>query len=483
MLATSSFDTPAVALLLAGAAVGIVFAIVFALRFAASFPSLPAPGPETSDLGPEPPAVANLLVNRCHPTRAAAAATLIDLAARKHLELFEAGPDRFVVRLTTRAGGELTRYERQVLDLVKEKAVGGSAPLEAVQLDGGRADGWHERFARHVAEDAKARGLLRGRWGRNDWVAFGVLAGAALVLVAGGLFAARVENLRRGSSSHSFHRADWFLVALLAWAALLGGIRALRTVRYSTAGVAAAARWLGVKRFLRHDRSFADAPPAAVAVWDRILAYGTALGVARAAAAGVPIGAEDAHTAWSRQGGDWHQLHVEYPSHFGYGEPPRAVALKGLGRTVWWGALAFIVLPVVARVVWSIGSDATHDSHLTDSALLGLVAVFFVGSIAIGAYLLVRLADGVIRLWRGTADLRATTTVEGMVVKHRSANTGGWFAVDPGAVDHVKALHPPPGTALPQVGTTIRVTMTPHLHHVESVDPVDAPRGTTPAPR
>jgi hypothetical protein len=271
---------------------------------------------------------------------------------------------------------------------------------------------------------------------------------------------------------------------LFAWLALLGAIRALRTVRYSTAGVAAAARWLGVKRFLRHDRTFADATPAAVAVWDRILAYGTALGVARAAAAGVPIGAEDAHTAWSRQGGDWHQLHVEYPTHFGYGEPPRAVALRGLGRTVWWGALAFIVLPVVMRVVWSIGSDATHDSRLTNSALLGLVGVFFVGSIAIGAYLLVRLADGVIRLWRGAADLRATTTVEGMVVKVLRA--GVWFAVDPGAVDHVKALHPPPGAALPQVGSNVRVTITPHLHHVESVesvDPVGAPPGTTPASR
>jgi hypothetical protein len=467
VLAASSFDTTSVALLVAGAAAGLAFAVVFAMRFATSFPALPPAGPETSELGEEPPAVANLLVNRCHPTRAASAATVIDLAARGQVELFEAGPGNFVIRLHTDAAAGLTSYERQVLELLDEKAVGGSAPVQAIQLDADRADAWHRQFSKHVVDDARSRGLLRGRWSRADWRLFAGLSAVALALVATGLFAARVEDVHRTSRSEPFHRVDWFWVALIAWVVILAGIRALRAVRYSPAGLAAASRWLGVKRFLQHDATFADATPAGVAVWDRLLAYGTAVGIAHGAADAIPLGAEDAHTAWSRQGGDWHQLHVEYPRHFGYGERPASVALGGLARSVFWGALAFVVVPVTARGVWSIGSDALRGSDTASAALITLVGVFLVAFGVIGGYLLVRLADGLIRLWRGLADLGSTTTVEGLVVK--SAHDGSWFAVDPGHVDHVAALHAADAT-LPRTGTTVRVTLTPHLHHVDRVD-------------
>jgi hypothetical protein len=168
--AATNFTATAVALLIASAAVAVTFAVVFAVRFAASFPDLPAPGPETSELGSEPPAIANLLVNRCAVTSAAAAATLIDLAARRHVELFEVGPDRLVVRVRTARSEPLTVYEEQVMALVREKAVGGSAPLEAIQLDGSEAQAWRKRFADSVVVDAKRRGLLRGRWSRLDWL-------------------------------------------------------------------------------------------------------------------------------------------------------------------------------------------------------------------------------------------------------------------------------------------------------------------------
>ncbi len=108
VLAAANFTAASIALLVLGGAFALLFAIVFGVRWAASFPDLPTPGPETSDLGAEPPAIANLLVNRCNVTSSAAAATLIDLAARGHLELFEAGPGQFVVRLRSAADDPLT---------------------------------------------------------------------------------------------------------------------------------------------------------------------------------------------------------------------------------------------------------------------------------------------------------------------------------------------------------------------------------------
>ena len=481
MLAVADFTPTATALLIAAGAAGAVFGVVFAVRFAASFPALPSPGPETSDLGDEPPAVANLLANRCQVTHAAAAATLLDLAARGHLELFEAGVDRYVVRLRGAATSEaLMPYEEQVLDLVEARATGGSAPLEAVQLSDDEAAGWHARFTRSVLRDARARGLLRGRWSRVDWVVFAVVAGAAWLLLASGLDVAHVEQTARAASTSSrrFKPEDWYWVGIAGWALTLTVISRLRAIRYSRAGTQAAARWLGVKRFLAHDRSFGDAPPAAVAIWQRLLAYGTALGAARAAAAAIPLSVEDRRTAWSRAGGDWHQVHIEYPRHFGYGERPGTVLLGGLVRVLFWGALCFVLLPVAANAAWSAGSDVLHRNTVQQGAVVALVVAFTVVFGIIAVVLLVRFADGAVRTWRGAADLRRTRTVEGPVVKVIGA--GRWFAVDPGHVDHVRAWHP--GVApLPPRGASVRVTVTPRLCFVSALDVVAPPTAPTPA--
>jgi hypothetical protein len=222
-LATVNFTPAAVALLIASAGAAIVWAIAFVIRFATSFPALPRPGPETSELGrdPEPPAIANLLVNRCNVTSAAAAATLIDLVARRHLDLSEVGPERFVVRLRSDADDDpLTGYEQQVITLVLDRATGGSAPLEAIELDESQASGWRDRFAKSVVADAKARGLLRGRWTRADWIGFGLLAAVALLLLAAGLYVANVHESAK-SNGKSFGRQNWFFVALAAWLGVL----------------------------------------------------------------------------------------------------------------------------------------------------------------------------------------------------------------------------------------------------------------------
>jgi Predicted membrane protein (DUF2207) C-terminal domain len=452
----------------------LAFAVYFVVRWAASFPDLPAPGPETSDLGPEPPAIANLLVNRCHVTSAAAAATLVDLAARRHLELQELDATHFVVRIVTGPAEQLTDYEDQVMSLVRQKATGGSAPLEAIELDESDAASWRSRFARHVVDDARKRGLLRGRWTRTDWIVFGVLTAAVLLAIAGGLFLAHVEETSKTKGDKRFDRDSWFLVALVGWFIVMAALRRLRSIRYSAAGEAATARWLGVKRYLVHDASFGDTPPAGVAIWNRLLAYGAAIGAAHGAVAAIPLEEEDPDVAWSRVGGNWHQVHVEYPTRFGYGERPMDVFLNGALRVVLWGACAFVILPIVVNLVWDAASDGLETA--SDGATFGFVAGFVLAFLAVAVFLLVHLADAAIRTYRGLADLRHTVTVDGQVVKHHSTEGMRWFAVDPGRVDEVKACRPGDDGAYPPRGANVQLVLTPHLHHVVSVHVVEPDR-------
>src|SRR5262249_38509945 len=137
-------------LLVAGGVVAAIPFGVFVTRWFATLPALPPSGPEVPDLGPESPAVADLLGHRCPVSSAAAAATLLDLAARRRLLLFEAGPGKTIVRVRGSEAEPLTDYEEQLLDLVKAKATGGSAPLEAIELEQSDAVRWRKEFAKKV---------------------------------------------------------------------------------------------------------------------------------------------------------------------------------------------------------------------------------------------------------------------------------------------------------------------------------------------
>ena len=85
------------------------------------------------------------------------------------------------------------------------------------------------------------------------------------------------------------------------------------TLMDKQAGREVAARWLGVKGWLRNTEAFADLPPSAVAVWDRYLSYGDALGVTRVCSAVIDLGMGDRKRVWSSFGGTWHRVRVQYP--------------------------------------------------------------------------------------------------------------------------------------------------------------------------
>jgi hypothetical protein len=452
--------------------------VLFVLWFRRA-PRVPRPGPETAELGDEPPAVVNLLVNQWSVTSAAVPATLVDLAARRVIRLEEVGPDRFVVR--TRAQelpADLTSYESQVLALVEARATGGSAPVEVLQLGTGEAERWLAGFSTAVIEDAERRGLASRGLPRRDWIALGVLLAVALALLAWSLELAHVDT-SQGAKRSRQDGGSWFAVAGVVWLGALLGAGRIRVVRATRAGRAACARWLGVRTHLRHNERFRDEPPAGVAVWGRTLAYGLALGANRAAAAALPIGPDDPDHAWSRERGSWRQLTIRYRRRFGGGEPAREVLTHGVLRLLGWGLVGFLVLPIAIKFLWDVVPDAMKNDG--DVAPLGITLVFVAIPAVAAAYIGVHIVDAVARTWRGAYDLRHPAIVEGVVVKLHD----GWFAVDDGTADHVDAMHGASAPAL-DIGDRVRVTFTPKLHHVDAVSRVvprtEAPDGLVQAP-
>src|SRR5262249_17470088 len=103
----------------------------------------------------------------------------------------------------------------------------------------------------------------------------------------------------------------------IAWFLVGGALGALCSIypgeRDTELGRTVAARWLGLRRWLRAQEGVAMLPPASVAGWDRYLPYGAALGVTRVASTVLDLGAGSRRRLWSSYGGTWHRMKVHYP--------------------------------------------------------------------------------------------------------------------------------------------------------------------------
>ncbi len=237
------------------------------------------PGPPTMELGSEPPALVNLLVTRCELDADAADATLLDLAARRILELHQPGddPGGLLVKVRVAEPAGLLPYERRVLDRVREIAGDRLTPLSEITeryADGGPS--WFQQLRTEVVMDARRRGLTRDR----ELVGVGVVASMPVAMALSGL--GGVPFLPKGGASPGEEFAwfaGWAFGAGFILVVLLGVAHLhLRGERYTRAGREVGARWLGVARWLSGFESLAELPPAAVAVWDLYLACGVALG-------------------------------------------------------------------------------------------------------------------------------------------------------------------------------------------------------------
>lgn len=457
------------ALLLAAGIISLgVWLLAFGFRWLQTRPDLPDAGPEISEIpaNPESPGVVNFLVNNWRATPSGISATIVDLAARRILGLDLVGIDGTVVRLRDRpAKGALTGYEQQVYDLVAGRATGGSAPIEAIRLDENAAERWIKKFERAVIDEARDKGLARRRWERIDYLIVGIGLVFVLGFFALAFGAAHVGASDPGSSNSSNISAwDWLMGAGFAWFAAMGLITRSQAVTDTPKGKEVCARWMGMRDYFRHSQAFDGQPPASVAIWDRLLAYGVAVGAARDAAEGLPVIAEDPHTAWTRTGGAWRELRIEYPVRFGWGQWPVKVFFEGIVRTLFWGGIAYVLLPVVAVIGWGVLQDGIDGTTFEQRQITIIVAVFAVAATVMGIYLSARAFGGLVRLVRGARDLGHRKTVEGDVVKvHR-----GRFAVDDGKSPAVKAFFLP---AQPRVtrGQRVRAVVSPHLGHLFSL--------------
>ncbi len=430
------------------------YLILYLLALAATRPVRPEAAPATQDLpGDEPPAVVSLLAGRWELGEDAAESTLVDLAARRYLEFRQPGNDpmQTTVHVCDPNPAGLTPYERMVFDRVAGLTVGGVVPLPALTFrDSAAAKGFEKRLKARVIADARTRGLSQRRFGPGLLALLTAMAAAA----ATGVALAVLATLRNPGTLI----ASWMVTMTV-----LSGI-AHRPLgeRDTGSGRLVAARWLGVRAWLRNTEAFAELPPAAVAVWDRYLSYGCALGTTRVTSAVIDLGMGNRKRVWSSFGGtsdrsgsatsgaardpdpSWHRVRVRYPAFWPrYGNTAtrlivRGVLSAGVGYLLlrFWtpGVAAAAREPGIGHRIVDVSAGVRHAGLLVGGLLLGY-----------GLYLLVRT----------TIDVAVPKTVTGQVLWREvwRSTSGGenapprpwlhYLAIDDGVDDRTTAWAAP----------------------------------------
>jgi hypothetical protein len=459
----------------------------------------PHEGPVTSQLRDEPPAVVNMLTHDWQVTASAAAATVLDLAVRKYIEIVQISPEQDVVELrrTGRDAKDLQPYERQVLDHLRRKAIDGVVPAAALTTGPAAAsDAWWRRFRRSVEKDARYRGLSRPRFPAWVTVTFGI----GLVVLLGGLLLAL--SSARDAAPDDGPRL-WSVIGAIG----LVGLCAVLAKRFdrdrqrdTDAGRESASHWLGVRRGYTGGR-YDELTPAAVILYERHLAYAAAMDAARRTVARLPLSAEDDRLAWSHEGDRWRQVEVHYPSRrIGWGEGPGRAMVSGL---VWTATLAIPIfvwlrfgsdlrqqLEDAARSIGQVDDPSVrlYDGDVAHHIAVGVTWAIVVVLLAITINAVGR---GVIRLVRGLLDAGREERVRGMVVRRRTwprqrgteSVEVHWIAVDDGTTERIRAFVARPGlAALVHQDDEVELGVTPFLGFVRTAT-VTANAPALPAPQ
>jgi hypothetical protein len=404
-------------------------------RFATRVRSLP-PGPATPDLGREPPAVVNLLLHQRHVTEDAAEATLLDLAARRVIELRapDADPAHTTVHLRHPDPAGLTNYERRVLQRVRDRAVGGVAPLSAlVFTDRDDAEKWTDEFGEDVVAEATAHGLTSRRLSLPVALVFGLSALVIPVSIAVALLVLARSVAEGGDRADAYGSALgaalWSLPVLAAaWTATAG----LRALRLSAAGRSRARYWLGVRDWLNAHPTFDELPPSAAMVWDRYLAYGAALGGTAATSRVIDLGLGGHRRPWSSYGGRWRRVRVQ------------RLSLWAQQRVSPFAVYSAVVVLLLAPLCFGyVASLLRGPGRLVG---IGLAAV---GPL-VAVYLLIRQIADRGQPMRFTGQVLWVRAMLGADEDKRTASTFRTFAIDDGTSDEIR-----PWLAMDVVGADV----------------------------
>lgn len=461
---------------LVGIGAVLAWAGLLGLLAAANEPRRVKPGPQTLDLvGDEPPAVVNLVTADWVLGHEAVPATLLDLAGRKYLAIESQGDDT-LVSLTRKVPDRLADFEAMVYEHVRGLAGQTSdGRVHAQALTTGPGDDaarWWKRFRAGVEARAQALGVSRNRWSPAAKAALTVAAAAAGLAVAVACLTfvtdpapGEARDEEDDPTAIPFVAGFFTFVALGAVTAKLGG------QRDTPEGRDVAARWLGLGDMLSGNPTFADQPPAGVAIWDRHIAYGAALGVSHGAVAALPLGAESETEAWSPVTGRWRVVRIRYPHRVppGYGKHPAAVAVFAAARL----AACYWLIPHTMRLGDTDVSTITVDADQARDLQAGLE----IAALVITVPLLVFTALSTWRLAVGIADLvGGRRVVVGRVLRakevvttrnDRRVVTGNLLAVDDGTADKVRAWRQK-GRPQARPDDVVRGEVTRYLQHVRN---------------
>ncbi len=251
----------------------------------------------------------------------------------------------------------------------------------------------------------------------------------------------------------------------------------LGSERNTPAGVDAASRWLGLRRFLAEDPHFDEQPPAAVAIWDRYLSYGAALGVATAAVQGLPLGSESDTEAWSHYGGKWRTVHIDYPKRIppGWGRPPLLAAAIGLASLLGGLFVARIFFPLMADTLSDMFNSLDDGFEPLDFLAVAIIAIPTV-------FTTLWLMRAALMLGAAVPDLFVRKEVEGVALRIRRDEKHSYLAVDDGTGSKIRAWRVEPalldGAGLSQ-GSAVSATVSPRLGHVSRL--VNPPAASQPS--
>ncbi|MBO3750986.1 DUF2207 domain-containing protein [Streptosporangiaceae bacterium NEAU-GS5] len=399
-----------VAWLAAGVATCLWALLLLALAVATRNPDID-PGPATSELGPESPAVVDLITGGWQLSDEASAATLLDLAGKGAVQIEEIGPELSLVRVR-RDPGDLSPYERLVYEHVSSLARDGVVATGALAEGSRNLGRWWKSFRRKVVDEARAAGLSRTRWSKAQ--ALLLTVAAAVPAVAVGIAVTVTDDKHEGGLGAGVIT----MAALVAWMGKLNGERGTKL------GAERASYWMGVREHFAAGQ-FSEQPAAAVTIWGRHLAYAAALGLTPRAVKSLPVSTPaDDKKAWSDYGGMWHVVNVRYPRRLLWGRAPWPTIGRALLAALFVGMWTWIALLVLSAF------DLWPD---------GLVQPVAWGAAAVAA---------AIPLAYAITDMTTKATVEGQVIRLRRVQTGStdghpryayWCAIDDGRARDVKA--------------------------------------------